>query len=343
MINAMNIQNNVFKGKKAKKEVLWDISIPEEVVTEYTGVKLSTYYNSPEVMLEAQLRAKEIFNRFFNFTINGIAVTYSSYVEASMLGVEIIFPQDNVPMVKRPVLKDIKDVDKLKVLNPYREGLMSRVVNTYRYMKKKVGNKIPISFSATEGPITTAVIVRGQDFFTDLYLYPREAHKLLGLITEVSLMLREVTEKVTETTMKSTGISDDFSGLLSPEQYEEFALPYQKRIYDVFGKEGRRLHSELLRKGHLKFLERLKVTHYDPGTDQYLSIRDIIDEVNIPFSWNLKPSEDVLQGTPQSIKTKYEQAVAEGAGEIITELCRGIPQENIQAFIEVARKYEGRK
>ena len=68
-----------------------------------------------------------------------------------------------------------------------------------------------------------------------------------------------------------------------------------------------------------------------------------MSELNIHFSWNLKPSEDMLQGTPRSIKAKYEQAVTEGAEEIITELCRGIPQENIQAFIEVAREYEGRK
>ena len=100
------------------------------------------------------------------------------------------------------------------------------------------------------------------------------------------------------------------------------------------------MHSELLRREHLKFLPELGVTAYDPGTNQYLTIADIKSEIDIRFSWNLKPSADMLQGTPDTIKAKYEQAVAEGAPEIATELCRGVPRENVRAFIEAARRFE---
>ena len=60
----------------------------------------------------------------------------------------------------------------------------------------------------------------------------------------------------------------------------------------------------------------------------------------IPFSFNLKGPSDMLQGTPEVIKEKYRKAVDDGAPEMMTELCRGIPRENIFAFIEVAKEHE---
>jgi len=324
-----------------KKKIPWYIAFPEEVMTEYCKVKLGDYYTNPEMMLNVQLKSKEIFHQLYGLPKRGISPTYSSYVEASQFGVEVLFPEDNMPMVKSPVMKEAKEVYKLKILNPYKEGLMAKAIKTYYFMKRKVGDKIPVGLGGTEGPVTTAVIVRGQDFFTDILLHPREAKKLLELVTEASLLLREVKEKVTGEKIESTGIADDFSGLLSPIQYEEFVVPYHKRIYETYGKKGRGLHSELLHKEHLKFLTLLAITHYDPGTDQYLTVKDIIKEIpKIPFSFNLKGPSDMLLGNPETIREKYRKPVADGAPEMMTELCRGVPKENILAFIKVAKEYE---
>ncbi len=326
---------------EVKKHVPWSIGIPPEVITEYVGIKLGEYYRSPEVMLKARLEAADIFHRLYGLPKRGVGPSYSAYVEASQLGVEVIFPDDNVPMVKGPVVNSARDVHKLKILDPRKEGLMARSIKTYRYMKEQVGDSVPVGLGGTEGPVTTAAVVRGQDFFVDILLHPKEMHKLLEIVTEVSLLIRKTIEQVTGRKMRSTSIGDDFSGLLSPDQYEEFALPYHKIIYEEFGIEGRNLHSELLRRDHLKFLSLLGVTHYDPGCDQYLEVRDILDEIpQIPFSFNLKTSQDMMQGTPESIRTKYIRAVEEGAPEMTTEICRGTPRENVAAFVRVAREFE---
>ncbi len=324
-----------------RKHIPWSIGIPPEVTTEYVGVKLGDYYRDPEVMLRTQLEARKIFHRLYGLPRRGIGPSYSAYVEASQLGVEVIFPEDNVPMVKGPVLGEARDVYKLRILDPRREGLMARAIKTYEYMKREVGDSIPVGLGGTEGPVTTAVVVRGQDFFVDIILHPKEMHKLLELVTEVSLLIRRTIEEVTGRKMRSTGIADDFSGLLSPDQYEEFALPYQRRIYEEFGIEGRRLHSELLRREHLRFLPALGVTHYDPGCDQYLEVRDILEEIpQIPFRFNLKTSQDMMLGTPESIRARYIRAVEEGAPEMYTEICRGTPRGNVMAFVRVAREFE---
>jgi uroporphyrinogen decarboxylase len=322
-----------------RRKVPWSVAIPPEVMTEYCKVKLGDCYTNSEIMLEVQLKAKEIFHQLYGFPKGGIGPTYSAYVEASQLGVEVLFPKDNMPMVKSPVMKGAKDVYKLKILNPYKEGLMAKSIETYHFMRKKVGDKIPVGLGGTEGPVTTAVIVRDQEFFIDILLHPKEAKKLLEIVTDLSLLLREVIEKITGEKIEATGIADDFSGLLSPEQYEEFVVPYHRKIYGAYGKKGRSLHSELLRKEHLKFLTLLDITHYDPGCDQFLTVKDILKEIpGIPFSFNLKSPSDMLQGSPETIKGKYRKAVADGASEMMTELCRGVPKENILAFIEVAKE-----
>lgn len=324
----------------AGRHVPWSVGVPPEVTTEYVGVKLGEYYRDPEVMLRTQLEARELFYRLYGLPKGGVSPTYSSYVEASQFGVEVVFPEDNVPMVRGPVMRDAKDVYRLKVVDPRRGGLMARAIKTYEYMRKEVGDSVPVGLGGTEGPVTTAVVVRGQEFFVDIMLHPKEMHKLLQMVTELSLEIRRTIEEVTGERMKRTGIADDFSGLLSPEQYEEFAYPYQKMIYEEFGREGRSLHSELLRREHLKFLPMLGVTHYDPGCDQYLEVRDILEGApGIPFSFNIRTVE-MLRGTPESIRAKYIKAVEEGAPEMYTELCRGVPRENVSAFVEVAREYE---
>lgn len=120
--------------------VPWSVGIPPEVTTEYVGVKLGDYYRDPEVMLRTQLEAREIFYRLYGLPKGGVSPTYSSYVEASQFGVEVLFPEDNVPMVKGPVMRDAKEVYKLKVTDPRRGGLMARAIKTYEYMRKKVGD-----------------------------------------------------------------------------------------------------------------------------------------------------------------------------------------------------------
>lgn len=322
------------------KGVKWKIYVPAEVITEYADVKLREYYTNPEIMLKSQLKVRDIFDKVYGLP-DAITIfpDYSSYVEASMLGLEVIFSEDGVPWPKEPIVKNAKNIDKLRILNPYKEGLMSQAIQTYYYMKEKVDKKIKVELGGTEGPITTAVLLRGQEFFVDLYLHPKEVHKLLEKVIETSLVLRKTIEEVTGESLKGTGIADDYSGMLSPEQYLEFAFPYQKEIYDTFGREERNFHCELLKKEHLKFLPQLGVTFYDPGGDQYLTVKDI-KRIDIPFSWNVKAFHNMLHGTPGKIKKEYSQAVADGAPWIVTELVRKTPPENIRAFIEIAKEYE---
>jgi pyruvate,orthophosphate dikinase len=50
---------------------------------------------------------------------------------------------------------------------------------------------------------------------------------------------------------------DDFAGIFSPAQFAEFVAPYWDLLFDMLEATERHVHSELLRIGHLPFLEKL--------------------------------------------------------------------------------------
>jgi hypothetical protein len=122
--------------------------------------------------------------------------------------------------------------------------------------------------------------------------------------------------------------------------WPEFVVPYYRGIYE--GATSRSHHSELLRPGHLKHLLDLGVTSFDPGQDQYLTIQSIREAApGLRFTWNLFTVRDMKEGTPDSIQRLYRQSVRDGAAAIMAELCRGTPEENIHAFIEVGKEFIG--
>jgi len=325
--------------------VPWSVALEDEIITEYAGIKLRDYYTNSKVMLDAQLKAKEKFQKLYGIgRFVKIGPTYSSYLEGTMLGVKVFFPKDDVPWPdKKPLITDIREVDKLRILNPFTEGLMAKYIKTYLYMKEKVGNKYSIELEGEnrgpEGPITTAVIIRGQDFFMDIYDHPRDVHKLVKLVTEVSLLMRRTIEKVIGIRMKSTWIKDDYAGMLTPAQYEEFVLPYYQKIYQEFGEESRILHSELLRKEHLKLVDPLRLTWYSPASSSYLAVKDILEVIGPIFTYQIKPQE-LINGSPESIRMRYRQLVKQGAPEIETYPIRGVPSENLKAAIAIAKEFE---
>lgn len=323
--------------------VAWRVAVPPEVTTEYAGTRLGAYYTDTPTMLATQQRGREAFLARYGIDIGSAGrVDPPAYVGSAALGAELVIPDDDPPMIRSHPLKTTEECDRVRLPESYFDTRWAAFYDWMRVEMQKLvgpGHKVRMGHGL-EGPITTAKLLRGEGFFLDLYDDPRRAHVLLDRVTESIIRFgRDVRRRNGDPLDGGVGIADDFAGLISPAMWGEFVVPYYARIYEAFGGKGRALHSELLRRDHLRFLADLGVTHFDPGQDQYLSLRDILTAVSMPVSWNLFTVRDMLQGTPKSIETLYRQAVRDGAREIMAELCRGTPPENIEAFISIAREY----
>ena len=59
------------------------------------------------------------------------------------------------------------------------------------------------------------------------------------------------------------------------------------------------------------------------------------------FTWNIATVKDLYTLTPRQIYEEYERLLEIGVPGIAMNLCaRGVPKENIRAFVDVAKSYD---
>ncbi|MGI6208088.1 MAG: uroporphyrinogen decarboxylase family protein [Anaerolineae bacterium] len=324
------------------RRVTWRLSVSPEVLTEYAGTRLRAYYTDPEVMFRTQERARERFLELFGVEVTRPHVAVPAYIGAAALGAHIYFPDDDSPMLadQGRVLTDDEAVAGLTPADPAADPNVERMLEVRAVLEARSGGRVPLS-AGQEGPVTTAMLLRGQQFLEDLYRAPELARHLLEVVTDTYLAYVRHVSALNGGGGGTVGIADDFAGLISPAMWPEFVVPYWERIFTELGPGRRVVHSELLHVEHLAFLEPLRVDHFDPGADQYLTGPLIRQHTSIPFTRYLLPVDDLLLITPEGVRRRYQEEVEGGASHIDADVsCRGIPAENIRAFIAIAREYE---
>ena len=333
--------------KIPKNGIRWAIAVEPEVATEYAGTKLKDYFTDPDVMVETELRSKKLFYDLYDYgfpEVKSLSLSCLFYTCASVLGARIIFPEDDSPQIEGRVINELNDIKKLQIVKDIESaGYIPDLIQKYEYLKKKsaITGITPIFSLSSQSPLGTAIVLRGTEIFVDIVTNPEVIKDLLEVITETAIKILKFQEKFTGEKKESVGMDDDYGGLVSPVIYEEFNFPYMKRIYDEFGKKDRSIHSETLGKGHLRFLRQLGITNYDAWPYHNLTVKDIVKELpDISFTWNCVTTKDLFSHTPEQIKDKFQQAAADGATGMNLNLCaRGVPRENIKAFIEIAREF----
>jgi uroporphyrinogen-III decarboxylase len=174
---------------------------------------------------------------------------YGTGVLASGFGIEPIFQDYMDPAVSISTIKDIEQLKGIKKPDPQKDGLMPRVLNTIKYMKKNTD--LPVGVTDCQGVLTTALQVLGYD--TMIYWmhdYPDKVHEFLQMITDVLIEWVKVQKEAAGQDIKDdayvlgvkipTGyggvwFSDDDSVLFGKELYREFCVPYNSQLLKAFG------------------------------------------------------------------------------------------------------------
>jgi uroporphyrinogen-III decarboxylase len=322
----------------------WRIAIPAEVRCEYVGTSQGDYYTDLEVYLHTERTFPALFESATGYhPPSSLGVPVPAYEGVAALGGELLFPAQHQPMIRNQgyILHTPEAIDALEVPDPWGCARFRRHVETWRLLRRRFpGQSIGLS-PGQEGPVTTAVLLRGAAFFTDCLLDPRRALRLLSICTDTTIAFVRAVREVTGVPQGGgVGIADDHAGNLSPEMWPRFVLPFYERIYEQLGATRRSMHTELVRRAHLPLLRELGLDHINYGENQYLGVRDVVELLDVPFDWHIKTVPEMQQGTPELIRNTYRQAVADGAPEMVCELTVGTPVENIRAFIEVASEYQ---
>jgi uroporphyrinogen-III decarboxylase len=248
--------------------------------------------------------------------------------------------------VHERVLSSIEEVRDLAPPSPEEITQLPRyreVFRQYQEMAELVkGTEFRAAFGAfsLQGPFTTATILRGTELMADVALSPELVHELLGKIVRAQMNVMMFSERQFGIVRRSCWMGDDYGGLISPTMYGEFCYPYMNRLFETYGAEGRTLHCETLKRGHHRYLNMMKIDHYDPGVNPDLTIEDIREECpGLFFTINLHTVRDMVNKTPDEIRGKCEDFIRRKAPGIITEITVNTPAENIRAFLETMRHH----
>lgn len=185
----------------------------------------------------------------------GIRANYGTGTMASLFGAEVfMMPRETNTL---PTTRPLNDTDKVRELverglPDLRGGLGGRMFEFGEAVKEiferypKIQKYVDVFHPDTQGPLDMCEMIWGCDMFYELYDEPELVHDFLTLLTDtfeaVSDKWHEIFPMHTEMSSHWRGffhrggivLRSDSAMNVSPDVYEEFSMPYDKRLLEKY-------------------------------------------------------------------------------------------------------------
>lgn len=317
----------------------------------YCGINNIDFFARPEAWFSAYQKIKADFpeTTFLPDWWN----EYGMATEPSGFGCKFDFYEDNLPTVHH-IIEDIDDVDtieSLKVPDPRKNGLMPLLLNLQRYMQPKmqeIGEDFHIV--STRGPLTIAShLMELTELLVGIKTEGDTVHKLLKVTTQ---LCKNWLEAQLDNVKNAQGILvlDDVCGFLNEEDFQEFAFPYIKDVFDTFGETMHLFHNDTPTDMCVPYLEDMGVDIFNFTHKR--NIGDIKKKIGkkvvllgnvTPMSLVKEDAQTVYKQTQQVI-SDYIQANDGDFHGLMVSTGGGMPMgatyENTRAFIRAVEEYQ---
>ncbi|MBP7706209.1 MAG: hypothetical protein KA243_03085 [Candidatus Aminicenantes bacterium] len=343
-------------------------AIAHRFLVPQVGVRFRDYYADPETMLRTQLLAQKWLLE--NVRTDAYAITgpwtgawtdFQNAFEAGSLGVEIVFPDDDIPWTGRGWVAGEADLRRLEAMDFVHSGLNARQVACRRRMME-VADKYPVRFlggevfypganpsltHTSDGPFGVAGALMGP---TELFLAVKERPDF------VRELLRVVTDKLIEwldfcwaeeglPRPKDFAWTDDLAVSLSAPDFREVVLPSEKRLRFHF--DGRLSLHMCGRSDHLLEIFRDDLAIHELQGFGYEVDLDRVGEAlggRVVLLGNVDPRL-IRSGTPEDVRRatrRVLEKLAPRGGLIVQDgnnVPPGSPLANINAMMEAAEDW----
>ena len=286
-------------------------------------------------------RARELFGPDLSY--GGPAWMAVSYSHVNTLGAPLTFPEHS-EVSTEAIYGSLEEG--IEALSKETDFLAAGEMPFYLKLREELRaafpeHTIPMPCKA-EGPITTAWLLRGHDFFADLVEYPRQSAEFLRRVCGSVVAFNQAMRRLggAPPVGASAGVCDAVAAMLSPSHWPEFVMPILEEYYRRLTTKRRGAHIEGLRPEHLKYLDELRLNTFDPSVSPALTPALIRDGCRVTFTWRLNSMHYAEMGPAEIERWVYESA-ADGPSGIFTiadrELCNSSDAEKIRAFIRAAK------
>lgn len=326
----------LFEGKPIDR-------MPIKLFSPYIGMNFGASYE--EAFATAESRAHWLIESYRRFGQDGLSVNYRIDGIPVAYGAEQTRDPFGIPIVSRPVIRDLADIGTLD-LEPLRFENDPNAQTAFRaveIIQDELQDEI-FTGVGIMGPFTTAAnLVGAEQLIRALRKDPERANEVLDFAAEATI---EVGRKFVENHM-GIGLAEPTASMLSPKLFREFVIPYYGKVMDAWKELGSRGSGFHICGDTTHLLEAftemgIRGISIDSAVSLDVAKRVVGDKLSI--MGNVSPTE-VLEGTPESI----ENAVVEcfracwdnPRGFTIAPGCDipvNAPLENIDAYMAAARR-----
>ncbi len=229
----MRIQNDLIlkaaKGESVSRVPVWMMRQAGRILPEYRKVRekagsFITLATSPEMAAEVTLQPVDILG------VDAAIIFSDILVVPEAMGLPYEMLESKGPFFPKTI-KNFGDLDKIKI--PDVNDKLSYVLEALSIVKKELNNKVPlIGFAGAPFTIFCYMVEgKGSKTFSEakkmLYSEPLLAQQLLQKITDTTIAYLKAQIVHGADLLQ---IFDSWAGILSPNQYREFSLPYIAQI-----------------------------------------------------------------------------------------------------------------
>jgi uroporphyrinogen decarboxylase len=331
------------RRQEVDRAPVWMMRQAGRYMPEYRALRAKydfmTMCKTPELAAEVSLQPYEILG------VDAVIMFSDILVPVEAMGMKVDIVESKGPVLEDPIRSEAQ-VEKLIVPDPVET--MPFVMETIRILRKRLDHKAPLigfagapftlaSYMVEGGGTRNYVEIKGM-----MYREPMTIHRLLDKLADTIILY--INAQI-EAGAQVVQLFDTWAGELSAADYEEFALPYERKVFERIhrGPSGLTVPAILYVNGCSHILEKMiesgaNVLSIDWRIDLAEARRRVGDKVAL--QGNLDPCE--LLGTPETISESVKEILNKGGGlGHIVNLGHGIlpmvPVENAMAFIESAK------
>lgn len=339
----MELKNDLFlraaRGEQVERVPVWMMRQAGRILPEYRAVreqagsfiKLAT---TPELAAEVTIQPVDILG------VDAAIIFSDILVVPEAMGLPYEMLEAKGPIFPK-VVRTKKDIEALKVSDA--ETDLGYVLEAIDIVKKELAGRVPlIGFAGAPFTIFCYMVEgKGSKTFSVakkmLYSQPQLAHLLLQKITDSTI---EYLKAQIRHGADLVQIFDSWAGILSPEQYRKFSLPYIAQICDAINETP----VTVFAKGAFFARKEMSKLACDVvGLDWNMDIKESRRMIpNKTLQGNLDPC--VLYASTKEIEKQTKKMLkAFGTQRYIANLGHGVypdtDPEKVKCFIETVKAY----
>lgn len=303
----------------------------------WAGMTILDYYASEQLWMDSNLRVVQQFPEIM--FLPGFWSEWGMCTEPASFGAKCIFHEDDFPFAEH-LSTDLAPFDRLEVPNPRKDGLTPFVLKRLLHGRQQIEQAgHSIKFAVARGPLNIAGFLSGNtELMMGMKTEPQRAHALIEKVTRFLIdWIQYQAEMISS--IDGIFILDDLVGFLGNEDFEEFAKPYLKRVFEAVEASVRFFHNDAKGQVCAPHLADIGVNLFNFAFEHSISDMRSWTGENVTLLGNIPPRDVLAQGSPDDVRAAVRQMLDEMSDtrRVILSCGGGMPPgvttENIEALM----------